>query len=209
MRSRGNTLVWKSKLVPDKIHIKMPYHTFYTLASTVSQAVVMRGNGPYDPDVIVGGTQPPLYDDLSLLYYEYYVIGSSITVRFINNGADTAKVYLFPHNAISTYNFTSLSGAQIDNQQYAQTRTLSPATTGSSNTCTFKAYMSTNKMAGRKTQDDQAWASATNTTPTNEWTWQVGAYDYTSGTIPLNIHVEINIVYYTEWRKRANVVLDD
>jgi hypothetical protein len=43
-----------------------------------------RLNGPYDPDVTVGGHQPMGYDQMAQFYHRYRVVGATITAQWEN-----------------------------------------------------------------------------------------------------------------------------
>lgn len=54
---------------------------------------IFSANGMYDPDLTSTGHQPMGFDQLALMYNHYTVVGSKITIKFINS--DTNYVQLF------------------------------------------------------------------------------------------------------------------
>lgn len=51
----------------------------------VLNEILWRANGIYDPRVAVGGHQPMGFDQWSVLYNHYVVVGSKITIKVIND----------------------------------------------------------------------------------------------------------------------------
>lgn len=65
--------------------VKLRYCEFDQLDVEAGGAAVSkfyRANGPYDPVVAVGGHQPMGYDQMSLLYNHYVVLGAKLTATF-------------------------------------------------------------------------------------------------------------------------------
>jgi len=53
-------------------------------------SLFFRANGPYDPEYAVGGHQPMGFDQMSLLYNHYVVLGSKVTATFTPRIANTS-----------------------------------------------------------------------------------------------------------------------
>lgn len=75
-----------SNIVPDSKIVRHRYVQQIVLnASTGLNAVALfRANSIFDPDFLVGGHQPLGYDQWSVFYDHYVVIGSKINVKFIS-----------------------------------------------------------------------------------------------------------------------------
>jgi len=70
---------------PDKLRIRTQWSDDFKLSgfgvvTTATQGAQM--NNPYDPDPALGGGQPTYFDACALVYNNYKVVGSKITVKF-------------------------------------------------------------------------------------------------------------------------------
>lgn len=70
---------------------KLRYYSpaFIDPAAGVAIPRIFRANSIFDPDYVVGGSQPRGTDELLALYNHYTVVGSKITVTFANH--DTSQ----------------------------------------------------------------------------------------------------------------------
>lgn len=69
----------------DKKRVKLPYCFQDVTGSTAvgsQQAITCRGNGMFDPDYAVGGHQPLGYDQMSAMYYKWFVKGTDVQATF-------------------------------------------------------------------------------------------------------------------------------
>lgn len=78
---------------PNNILTKLKYSTVMTLSSTSGSIAkqTYAANGLFDPDITGAGHQPAFFDTWKSVYGAYQVIGSKITVNFINTG--TAQIF--------------------------------------------------------------------------------------------------------------------
>jgi hypothetical protein len=87
-----NTLVSvnKNNPLPNNFVTKLRYHDSVPInaANGTVAGHVFRANSPYDPDYTASGHQPRYFDQIMPLYDHYQVLGSKITVKFINNSND-------------------------------------------------------------------------------------------------------------------------
>ena len=59
-------------------------------SSALTQSYAVRLNGPYDPQVALGGSQPQYYDMLASMYSTYMVRGAKISCTFSPTTSSTA-----------------------------------------------------------------------------------------------------------------------
>lgn len=198
---RGNGLI-----MPDRYFVKLKY-TLINLsfggASLVSNDLF--GNSLYDPEVAIGGSQPTGYQQLINFYERYKVHGSKVKVQPIVASGSSANAvvrwYLLP-SASSTI---PTDYANAVNQPY--TRKLITGTRDGKNTGVMKQYMSTKKMFGLATLNDEDYGAVVNGNPALLWYWQTVANIYNgTGTIETGVYADIEITYYCEFYRRKNPV---
>lgn len=85
-RLRGQSRA-KSGIVPDRKVVRMRYYFENTLdISSVFKQHVYHANGIFDPDVTGVGHQPRGHDQYAVLYNDYVVLGSKITINGFSPG---------------------------------------------------------------------------------------------------------------------------
>lgn len=105
-RNRGTTRV-KSGIVPDRKRVTMRY--YFTLTQDISSlhsAHVFHANGIFDPDVSGVGHQPRGHDQYGVLYDDYVVLGSKITINGFSPG--NAEPWLLAVSAEESATGTSI-----------------------------------------------------------------------------------------------------
>lgn len=153
---RRQTSLW-----PDAFKCKLRYAALYE-AGVGTTYISFRGNGPYDPETAAGGNQPIGFDQLSAIYYNHYVRGSSFTVRFVQGSTPVpCAVTIYPTLDAST-------SAQDKAQPDSKTRIVGA---DKSSKCVIRSYMTTNKQYGRDTTKDQKYSGGYAAVPDNQWYW--------------------------------------
>lgn len=72
---------------PSRLTAKVPWAHITGLSApnnTIAGCVSYRLNGPYDPDVAVGGSQPAGWDQYAALYKRYRVVRANVEIEFAN-----------------------------------------------------------------------------------------------------------------------------
>ena len=79
--------------LPDKFRTRLIWNQAVVLtgfSSALTQSYAVRLNGPYDPQVALGGSQPQYYDMLASMYSTYMVRGAKISCTFGPTTSSTA-----------------------------------------------------------------------------------------------------------------------
>lgn len=186
--------------------VKMVYRDYLTLTPAAAGAMdyqVYRANSVYDPDQSGVGHQPSGYDQWNLLYDMYCVLGSKITVQFVNL---TAVGSAYPHVvAIVVDDDIAAPDTSwrtvLETNKFNKSRMVSWDGTKP----TLSMNFSTKKFFSKNPKDDSLMA-AFGATPTEEAFFCVLAqpYDETNGTAGVACCVKIEyIVLMTEPRTIA------
>lgn len=69
--------------------------TINTAGVTNTGVYTYCANGLFDPDLIAGGHQPYLYDQMTAIYTQYHVVKSNITWKVMSNAASAATITAF------------------------------------------------------------------------------------------------------------------
>lgn len=95
----GNVQALKTLTVPDRIKVKLPYHTVINYASAVGvQDQVFNLNSIYDPDRTGVGHQPLGFDQWAAFYNRYRVYGVKVRWTITNRSEVPVNVALIGNN---------------------------------------------------------------------------------------------------------------
>lgn len=78
---------------PKEMRVKLMYHCQTVMAAPaagIAAYTTYRANGPFDPEVAIGGAQPRYYDEWSAIYQQVTTVKSKITCQFANEQYDTS-----------------------------------------------------------------------------------------------------------------------
>lgn len=186
--------------MPDKTRVKLKYQVPLSMASGggVLAQHVFRGNGPFDPDLTGGGTQPLAYDQWASFYDKQRTRGTKLSVQMSNTNTTTpCIVSLFPSTLA-----TALSTPQeIMSQPYCSTSLMS-ISAGTSRSHSLSRYMSTKKMFGLKSIDEEDnLASLIGTTPTDQWYWHIYIFS-PSGSTSVTAMGIVSMTFFVEFFNR-------
>lgn len=85
----GRPRVQLGTLIPSKMRIKMPYVTVVNLDTAGFAEEMFRLDSVYDPEVIAGGHQPRMMDQMVQWYLSYKVAGCRVRLMVANIVADS------------------------------------------------------------------------------------------------------------------------
>lgn len=171
---------------PNAILTTMRYCTSVALvASAGASAIhVFSANSIFDPDVTGVGHQPMYRDQYAALYENYVVLGSKISVEFVNHNTGSGAVV-----SISGDNDTTIVSA-VDTRT-EQSNAISAAMAPASKNTLFMNY-SPEKHLG--TADTDTGITATGSSPTNQWYYGIAACHIDS-TSSLTVYARVIIEY--------------
>jgi hypothetical protein len=167
---------------------------------------VFSANGIYDPNVTSTGHQPMGFDQLMALYEQYYVVSSTITIRF--NAFQSlipipVAVYLSPDASVLT------GASQIMENGLCKSALLSgfsgtlSATTALTLSCDVPRYYNRGKKA---MLNDPELAGSAAANPVEQVYFIVTAWQALGDTATTTIHFDVILsydVWFTEPRKLA------
>lgn len=182
---------------PDRLMCKMRYDaTLYrSIGAGVTDKYQMSGNSVFKPDVTGGALQPPFFDDLIGIYSSFRVLGSKITIRFLNNKSGSALQVALCPTRIDT---TPTSIDDLANYRHGQTRFVSAG----GDPKLLKYYINTATIQGisRNAVMSQAtYVGDATTGPSKEWFWHIAAID--GSGLAYTYAFQVQVTYYVSWEK--------
>lgn len=190
--------------IADVTRVKLRYSSVLSLASGGSNFLTKntyRGNGPYDPDQTGSGVQPLGYDQWSAFYNKQRTRGSKISVTMSNTNTTYPCIVVVYPSLVSTALTTQ---QEVLSQPYA-IKSLMSVATGTSRSHTLSRYMSTKKIFGLKSIDDEDnFASDITTTPADQWYWHVYIMSPDS-SFNASAMGTVSITYYIEYFTRVQL----
>jgi len=200
-RNSPSSILTKT-LAPDIVYTKLKYAVGLSSTGVGASAVVrlLRGNGPFDPEFIIGGSQPVGWDQWSELYNRHCVRGSALTInaRKSDTGTGAGIVYCVPNwETVTQANYE----ATISNP-YCKRQIL-----GSSNSesVPLTNYISTAKIFGLEPNQMgsiTALCPINTSLPTREWYWDIGLSNLNGTTTTIDVDLDVEITYYIQFMER-------
>jgi hypothetical protein len=169
-----------------------------TPATTLTGVVTYRLNGPYDPDTGVGGGQPRGYDQLTPIYDQYRVVRADVEILF----SDPSAIYYQCGYRVRRNADTTTAGLTYGQAVDLPLTRLEHLSTTGSRQRIFKFSVNPAKVFGMtdsQLRDDPNFASAANSTPTNQVVVDLVALNTAAAAIDAS--VKIRVQYHTEWSK--------
>lgn len=102
-------------LLPDQLEVTLRYTTELVYSPGVSAIQVFRGNSLFDPDQTGTGGQPMGFDQLKLLYGNYYVEWAECDFEYVSTSNAAVTLCLAPTLT------TAPSGAELHDHPFAKT----------------------------------------------------------------------------------------
>ena len=191
--------------ISDMVYVKLNYVDRIVIDGIEGDSTfeyAFRGNSCFHPDAITGGHQPLYYDQYSLLYDKYRVMGSSIKIDVINSSGTSTMFYAIEPNTddasigdVSTF--------------YEQTRSGAPKIVPIAGRLSSKMvkYVSTRRVCGltKSQMMDDTFASRTNNNPNNVWYWNL-FFQSMDGTAHVTGYFMVKITYYVQFYDRLLMV---
>lgn len=188
-------------VIPDRMFVKLRYVELGAITASGASNTVLsyRGNGAYDPNVLLGGHSPLGFDDWSLLYEGYKVHKSSISIKPVfNNTNNGFRMILHPSNVANTPVNPSLAVEQPYVRSITNTNT----------STTYKNFVSssmmTKKFMGVPKLLDDDFGSQTNNLPKNQWFWVIHTSSF-DGVSTLTVRCDIRMTFWIEFFQRKQL----
>jgi len=202
-QSAMSALLTKTPLFPASIVRRLTYHEeelAFTSTSGVPGGYVFSANGMYDPNITSSGHQPLGFDQMMLMYEQYTVVSSKITVDILNSNntaLSRATVYLSPDAVILSSPNQALENGLI------KTVMLFPNTTFLSckqinMNCDIRRYFGRNRSARALVNDPDLFGTAASN-PSEQAYFVISAWDpFGANTLSyfLNVTVEYTAVFW-------------
>lgn len=161
-------------------------------------------NSLFDPTSAVGGHQPLGFDQMTVLYDHYTVIGAKATIRFFSDsdspslGANMCYSYVNDDStAVLTYDTVLEQGKGV-------VKSLTTANSGG--TCTVTQKFSAKKFFGiTDVKDNEQLKGTASTSPAEQAFFVVGAQGVSAATNPGAIYCNITVDYITIWTERKDL----
>lgn len=193
-----------ANVFPDRVRVKLTYTqeeelTQATFATPLEWRSI-RGNGPFDPDFFIGGTQPLGWDQWVPFYNQAVVKASKITVNCANTGAGVGVFMLLL--TVRSAPVSTSNGIYAQQQPYCKYKFVGSIDSGRGNV-NISHYMSTAKIfgvPGKTPAIEDDYASSTSSVPINEWYWHI--YTYSQSTSAFDPTFTIRVTYYVEFFDR-------
>lgn len=201
-RARPAITKIKTKAIPDKMLVKLPYTDVGSYVSTYFNAKSYNINNVWDPEYGTSNNSAYGLAQFAGLYEKYRVYGISYKVDMYNNAAN-GPVACYVNFAPQNQGISPESPVKWD-QRYTVQRVVMPSPVGRT---TIKGYMSIPKVLGLTPEqyrtNDSFFGMTNGSNPDTTVQMNVGwrSMDGTSGT---NMAVKVQITYHVELFDRAD-----
>lgn len=188
----------KSVLAIEGRGVVHPYHTYYSNTLGIGTFLLdtkIRGNGMFDPEVVIGGSQPFGFDQYSAIYRKFYVKSSEISVIANWNANTESNGCLLVWADANPTDPTSIKVATercIANG--GKFKYINNAPTGST-LVKHKAYTKKILKSGMDEDNNHGTGS---TDPTEQWYWHV-VNTNEDATVARGARLMIDVKYESVW----------
>lgn len=180
--------------LPDQQYLKMRAVKRYVLDDG-SSTIINRNfliNGITDIDPIESGFRPLGFDQWAQLYKRYKVLGSSISINYVIQGAEDVDLVLYPANDIQI----AVSAIAARQKRFAKHKIITNGVTAVLQG-KLRNYISTRKMEAGSTDSINFHGSNT-ANPLRLFYWHILTQNIIDGET-LNGVVDIRLTYYVKW----------
>jgi len=201
--------------MPDRCLGKHKYTQVVALSQTYAATDITTSarnsfscNGMYDVDETGTGHQPRFFDEMSSFYDKYRVIGSKITVKFINLSAEPCYVILHKGTQTLGANWDAQELRELKN---VQTRVLHSLDTGPRSVVRLSSGFSPANFMDRPkilTYADEELEAPYTQNPAKQFHWTIGCTQVSSAlgaSANLTVQAEVTVNYTVEWFDRKMV----
>lgn len=202
-RRRGRqrmTLRRMGRTSTDAIMVKLTLQNTVFPTGSVNPIVTFSLNSAFDP-IITGAVdfQPTGYDQWALLYRNYEVLACRINLIAVNNlNTSGYNIAVYPSTQSVKPDYTTASATK-----YATNRYVSPQN-GGHNRAIITKYMSTRKLVGRRTTDDD-YTALVDADPAVPLFWHIRAEDTLGVHVAMNTMWQFRLTYYTRFFNRIEI----
>lgn len=190
------------QLFPDVMYVTMKYCEAINDSSAITNSGVyqFRGNSIFDPNFTGVGHQPLGHDTYEQLYRRYTVLGSSITVHFINTDADPVTVAVAPK-------YNSVAGSVIEQLiEDENGRSLTVSATGSDDSGVLRSpYIASRDILGAAEAESVSTFFGSN--PTVPWYWGIIYTNLNGGGTGFDVKFRVVINYYVQLDGKTSMAL--
>jgi len=188
---------------PRQYRCKLKYSDVIQIDSgLLSRDRVFGMNNLFDPDFTGSGTQPRYFDQLSILYAQYRVLGCKVRARYMPNDATTPGQTHYM-GVLFSNDSTSLNSTEYNNfaeKPFAKTVINNIYGRRSD----IKHYASIAKIAGVNSavvKNDDTYASLVNASPTRPTYVHVVCGTLNQASTAINGQLVIDITYYAQFER--------
>ncbi len=193
-----SALLTKTPLFPASVMRRLTYHAeelSFTSTSGVPGGYVFSANGMFDPDITGTGHQPLGFDQMMLMYEQYTVISSKITVDILNSNTTAlsrACVYLSPDATILSDPNRAIENGLVKSVLLFPNVTFLSCKQINLN-CDIRRYFGRTRSARALINDPELFGTAANN-PTEQVYYVISAWD-PFGTNTLTYFVNVTVEY--------------
>lgn len=190
--------------ITDNLFVKLKYKEVIGVSSSDSYNIYQfRGNGPYDPQVALGGGRPQAWTQWSQFYRKYRCRGSAIQIKAISDGGNsqTLGIAVWPNGAGEP---VPLNNDELLEQAYV--RNTYVGLQSGKGISYVKNYMSSKKQFGVKNINDELnYAANMGNLPASEWYWNIGVWNVAEDSVLQGAYLEVTIWYYITLEQRIQL----
>lgn len=168
----------------------------------MSTAVAAQGFAGTTATDFGTSANPGYYSALLQLYQEWYVSGCKITIDVDPTSAqDDGDLYI---GAVTPINANTTSAQNLAESRYGTSRKVGNGAFGMLGSNTLTKYLSTRKILGLKSTDDQLASDAVyvgsgTSVPSTVWIWQVGYHPRSNTVLNGNLTFRVRVTYFVTW----------
>lgn len=191
---------------PQRFKTKLPWNHltgFTTNTGATIGTLTYTLSSPYDPDVLLGGTQALYFDQIKAIYAAYRVTGAKVLLEFNNPLADG---YYCGYRIRRSGDVTS-QGMTYPNFRTQPMTQIKPLNNSGSQIMKYSFYVTPETVYGLPrsvVMNSQDYQSAMATVPVNQVYIDICCFN--AGGVAVQADVSINVLYYTIFEQRVQVV---
>jgi hypothetical protein len=196
-------------LFPNSTRRQLVYHEeelLVTSTSGIPNQYFFTANGLFDPNVTGTGHQPIGFDQMMLMYEQYTVLKSKITLHVICSNATAfgrAALFLSPDTTVLTDSNRIVENGQIVSAILSPNTTLG-AYAELNLSCDIANYFGRSQTLRELLQDDELFGNAA-TNPSEQVYYSIGGWD-PFGTNTLGFFFNVTIQYDVVFWERRKLI---